>query len=476
MTTTMTITGASGVVTLQGATGRAEGPVGTLQSKINNDINNGTAKAFQLNPDSGNPDVPAGVAAVGIIDDAGTYQIPSLYQYVVIADSAETGNITLNNNGLSANINILAGRQSGFTYNAGSESGQIMNTAGSLVFNGEGQSGRWTIYTGEGNSTVRGSNGNNQINTGVGQNLVTLGSGNNRVYSEGSDTITGGVGGYNALTLTGANSQVKLSENTLINDLGNHNTFDLGKNSTVTGGTNATVTFQEGPNNELLSGTAITVSAVNGADLKVTQGSDANISVDGNLNFFNGYGQTTLTSKGQVVAFGARGSFGESQSSYTLNAVGDKSALFVADAGNESLNASGSTASVQIYANTVSGGGTNFVGIGGSGDDVLTAGTGNTTFTGGAGNNLFMFTKDNSQNGSTVITDFVNEGSHNTIGLFNYGLDTNSLATLLQNSQNDAQGNAVLNIDGQHTITIQNVSVSQLNTDQFLVANNNSAA
>ncbi|CAI3948906.1 unnamed protein product [Commensalibacter communis] len=106
---------------------------------------------------------------------------------------------------------------------------------------------------------------------------------------------------------------------------------------------------------------------------------------------------------------------------------------------------------------------------GGRSDDTLTGGVGNSTFTGGAGSNLFAFTSSDVANGSTVITDFL-ASEDNQIALFNYGLNRSSLSALLKNSQNDVNGDAVLNL-GNHEITIQGGSVSDLHPSQFIVYN-----
>lgn len=447
----ITITGANGeVYTLAAATGRGRAPALQLQSKINT--------AVAQNPDS-----------VGFYSEAGVYQASSAYEYLVVADDTDTstGGITLNNAGFSANlINILAGRKSGTTYNANNESGQIVNTAGSLDFNGAGKTGAWTLFTGDGNSTIKSTDGNNRINTGTGKNTITLGFGNNSVYSEGQDTITGGGTGYQSVTLVGSNSQVSIDGTALVADAstGEKNTISVGKNSTVTGGSSTTVTYTDGDKNEFLAGNQNTVSAAaNVNSLKVIHGGDNTFNVNNKLGLFNANGNTNVTVNGQFVGFGA------SDSNYTVNAGGSDSGLFVANIGNETLNASGSTAAIQIYANTVSGAQSNFVASGGSANDTLVAGTGNSTFSGGAGDNLFLFTKETGQGGNTVITDFANS-SQNKIGLLNFGLDDNSLAQLLKNSQNDTSGNAVLNIEGRN-ITVENVAVSDLNADRFVLIN-----
>lgn len=95
-------------------------------------------------------------------------------------------------------------------------------------------------------------------------------------------------------------------------------------------------------------------------------------------------------------------------------------------------------------------------------------GIGRATLNGGAGNNLFMFNKDTDNGGNTVIEDF-GRSTGNVIGLYNYGLNQNSLNTLFSNSYNDYNGNTVLNLDN-HQVTFVGVSINNLHSQQFSVS------
>ncbi|MDI2112568.1 beta strand repeat-containing protein [Commensalibacter nepenthis] len=471
MAITVTISGANGNTINLGndVTLHDENAVTQLQNDINNGVASGKAQVFDLGTASSNPDVAAGIVPVGVITGAGVYQVPSAYEYVVVADDTDTqsGAVTLNNSGFNSNfVDVLAGRKSGITYNADGESGQIVNTSGNLNFNGAGQTGAWSIYTGNGNATIATTNGNNRINTGTGKNTIQLGTGVNSVYLQGQDTVTG-ASNYQSVTVSGSNSDINLGDHALVLDSGNgyNNKLSIGKDSTITGGSEGQVTFNNGGQNTYQGGTDSTINA-SGADayVRVVHGDGNTYGIDGKATFLNPFNKTSITISGEMAAFGAQGS------EYTVNAGGNNTGLFVADIGNETLNASSSTVGLSIYANTVSGAASNFVATGGSGNDVMVGGTGNSTFTGGAGDNFFMFDKNSSENGTTVIKDFAHTGSNNKIALFNFGLDTNSLTELLHNSQNDAQGSAVLNLSG-HSITVEGVSISNLTVNQFDVGN-----
>lgn len=463
----ITITGASGsIVTLQGGTGRLVDPAVTLQTQINDDIAAGTVTAYDLENNSGSADV----SMAGIATQAGTYQIGSGYKYIVVSDSSDSSAANIVNLQSDGNvddtISILAGRLSGIGYQSGNESGTLLNTAGTLAFDGASKTGNWTIYTGAGNNSIITTNGSNDINTGVGSTgTIVLGTGPNRVYSQGSDTITGGSGGYQTIFLTGSKASIDIGHDALINDGGSGNDIIVGKNSTVTGGTSGNVTMKGGDQTTFQSGSNDTVSVTDGATVRVVHGVGNKFEVDGDITYLNGTGVSSIhtTGTGLVSAFGL------ANLNLTLGATGSQSGLFVANTGNETLDGSTSTAVLQIYANTVSGGVSSFVATGGSGDDLMSAGTGSSTFTGGDGNNLFFFAKASDDGGQTVITDF-SHSAGNKIALYDYGLDTSSLQALLANSQNDADNNAVLNLDN-HKITLQGVELSSLHTDQFALYN-----
>lgn len=427
----------------------------------------------------------------GVITVGGTYTAGNGYDYIVVGGynahdpskamaDTDLANANLLNDNVTINsamttgqfVRVLSGHLQNFTYNASQESGQLAagNVNGSIIFNGNTvDGGNWVIATGQGNDSIVTGSGNNTVYASTGVNSINLTSGvRNTVNSEGQDSIFAAKdsSALNVISINGAGSQdshtsVDVNKNAAVFDYTTYNTVTVGGGSTITGGTYGTYTFDGSYDtnaNLLTGGSYNTVSAA--TDLQAVITDSTTINASQSLSFFNGIGNTTAVVGGQAIGFGANGL------NYTLSNSGDQDGLFVADVGNETLDASGSTTALQIYANTiVGGGGTNFQATGGSGNDTLVAGTGNSTFTGGAGDNLFSFTKATTDDGNTVITDF---SKTDKIGLYNFGLDADSLQTLLQNSQEG--NNAVLRLEG-HTITIENVSVSDLTLDQFEVAN-----
>lgn len=417
---------------------------------------------------------PAAVANkvnVGTIDQAGDYTVSSAYKYVVVGDKSELASTTdhrVNLTGAgkaSDSVSIVAGHKSGTTYNAGQESGSFINTANAAIFNGAGdKAGNWNIQTGSADDMIVLTNGNNTVNAGLGNNNIYLGQGNNAVYSYGQDTISGGEGGYQSVTLFGGNSTVDVGTSSLVIDSSSKNTISVGGESTVVGGQNSTVKFMGGQGNSFMGGVNDTISAVKG-DLTVVHGSENNITVDNNLTFLNGTGNNTVTA-GNATVFGASGL----NMNINVTKSSQDGSLFVAGGGNETLNGSASTGALHVFANNQAG--SQLEAIGGSGDDTLVGGAGDSKFTGGAGDNLFAFIKNDAQT-HNVITDF-KASVGNKIGLYNYGLDENSLQKALQSAV-DQSGNTTLSF-GATSITLEGVKASDLSVANFDFSNSNGSA
>lgn len=408
---------------------------------------------------------------VGTIDQAGDYTVSSAYKYVVVGDRAELNastdpRINLTGKGNAGDsVSIVTGHKAGTTYNAGQESGSFINTANTAIFDGSGdKAGNWNIQTGSADDMIVLTNGNNTVNAGLGNNNIYLGKGNNTVYSYGHDTISGGEGGYQSVTLLGGNSTVDIGTASLVVDSSNNNTISVGGESTVVGGQNSTVKFMGGQGNSFMGGINDTISAIQG-DLTVVRGSENNITADNNLTFLNGTGNNTVTA-GNATIFGASGL------NMNLNATHSSpdGSLFAAGGGNETLNGSASTGALHVFASNEAG--SQLTATGGSGDDTLVGGAGDSKFTGGAGNNLFAFIKNDAQT-HNVITDF-KASVGNKIGLYNYGLDANSLQNALQSAVDQA-GNTTLSF-GATSITLEGVKASDLSVANFDISNSNGSA
>lgn len=342
-----------------------------------------------------------------------------------------------------------------------------------------------TIHGGLGHNSISLSGIANEAYTNLGHNYVytKFGSfntidamgGNNHIYSMGQDTINADY--QSSVTLLGGNSEVNAT-NAIITDLSNHNRIITNFSSTITGSSDSTIQFSNTNNNDLpfpdpghdnlfIEGYNDTISATDGSNLKAIRGENNQFNVDGNFVFIDGTGNNSATVNGGSTIQG------NNSLNLTLKATGQNNNIFQAGNGNETLNGTQSQAALRVYANQNSKY-TNFVASTGTGDDLLYAGQGNSTFSGGLGNNIFIFDKNDDNYGQTVIKDFsVSKG--NKIGLFDYGLNQNSLNTLLQTAKNDSQGNAILKLNN-HNITIQGLQASDLHADQFLLAPTNKIA
>lgn len=460
----------------------------TLANRINNGINKGRSIAVDMTFVSSNPsytelipftpdDADKDANLIGCVPNSASYNIKlntgNTYPYIVIGNSSAQSyeilstQVTLVGGG-KRSVTLLSGRNSGINYITQGESGKIINTAGSLQFSiyaNTNTKGNWSIYSSSGNDLIHTTNGNNTIHAGTGNNTIVLGSGRNIVKSEGQDTITANNGGYQTITLSGGQSTVTVGDGSYISDISNNNIIHVGQNSIVNGGANGIISYDGGDLNAIQGGNNNTISASNNTTLKIVHGRDNNYNIDGNIIFLNGDGNTNAAVTGRAVIFGANGlNFNFIQN----NTHSSSSSIFIADQGNETLNASNYNNSILIYANTVAGAQTTLNATGSNNDDTLVAGTGNSTFTGGGGNNLFMFTKETDINGDSVITDFTTS-SQNKIAFVHYGFNNDDITHLLQNAQNK-NGNTLMNLDNHH-ITLQGVTTSDLHSDQFIIMN-----
>lgn len=301
-------------------------------------------------------------------------------------------------------------------------------------------------------------------------NKIKLNTDNNDIFSLGQDTITSSNNVVRQnITLVGGHSEVNVA-NGFINDMSDHNQIKTTLSSTITGGTDGTIEYsyqvennQDNNENLLIGGENDTVSALNGANLKAVRGIDNQFDrIDGDLILEDPTGMTSANVKGNVSIRGADGL------NLTLKTSGQKQNIFTAGYGNETLDSSMSNANIKVEAYTDQSNPSSLIAVTGSGNDTLMAGAGYATLSGGSGNNLFSFVKENDRNGHTVIADF-SSSQGNKIGLFHYGLTQDSLNQLLRNSYNDYDGNAVLNLDNNHTITLQGIDVANLKADQFVI-------
>lgn len=443
------------------------------------------------------PNTPTNKLVEGTITEGGSYNINDNIDYLVVGGynaKRDVPNPILLKNPVTINSSMSAGKyvqilagvdanrpgQASVEYHAGRENGSFIGGSKNnpIYFAGnERDGGNWRIVTGDGDDTIVSGSGNNTIQAGGGNNKITLGNGSNSVNSTGQDTIESPFnGGFNTITLRGGNSQVNVGNNSVVNDVSEGNTITVGGGSTVIGGTSGNVTFNSAGNgnqNMFVGGDNNTVTAT-ADNFQIIHGSNNKFNVTGDFRFFNGTGETYATINGSNKFDGNTQIFGANGLDFHLSAQDNNSAvMFVAGIGaNQTLDGSSSSSRLLIYADTTPGStasSSRLVGIGGSGDDTLVGGVGSSTLTGGDGSNLFLFTNGSDDGGNTVITDF-SKSKGNKVQFLNYGFDQDDINNILKNAKDDENGNAVLDLFN-HKLTLQGVSVNDLDPSQFIYYN-----
>ncbi|MFT8718584.1 beta strand repeat-containing protein [Acetobacter sp.] len=374
-----------------------------------------------------------------------------------LGQGVPSGHFQIDASGVTSSfVSVEGGSTGGVQFQAGSSSGTFVAGAGNNAFTGDQMSGAgdWYVFTGAGNDTVIAGAGKNVINTGLGDNFVNVSNGTNTIYSYGHDTIYGtNCAGNQVVSLYGGSSFVTIGQDSYVDDLSaGGNAVTVGGGSTVMGGTGDSISLNGG-SSTVLGGSNDTISA--SEDALVARSDNANVSVSGSLTFIGGTGTSTITAAQSTI-------FGAGDLNAVVNGTGSGETLFVANSGNETLDASGSASGVHAFGNIAGTSGSQ-VFIGGTGADSLVAGVGDATMTGGTGAaNLFAF-RDGIAGGNYVITDF-GSAIGNSVALLNYSAD--GLQNAL-NNQTTTNGNTTIKLDDNTTITFNNVT--SLNSGDFQI-------
>jgi Ca2+-binding RTX toxin-like protein len=317
---------------------------------------------------------------------------------------------------------------------------------GNNLYLGSGSTGGDTVSGGSGNDTIVTGAGNTTVNAGEGYDVIllndtTVGAGyNDQVFL---DT------GYAIVTADGTNDYiVATSENqTIVGGSGETSTDNLtvvilpngdgtpNGDDLITGGAGYLTVGDETDNN-----------TINGGTGGLTFISAANITADVNIGSGFGY---LFGNSGVDITLGAE-----------LGASGG-GAVFIAGAGNETLNGALSNANVTIYGATqADSASANDVFTAGSGNDLLVAGAGSETLTGGAGTDTFLIDSVGAAGASLTIGDFL--GGNNDVLALNYS--ASDIQTALAGGTVNADGNFVITFsDTSTTVTFTGVtSASQL--------------
>jgi VCBS repeat-containing protein len=298
-----------------------------------------------------------------------------------------------------------------------------------------------TINGGSGNDVVTGTTGNDTINGGNGNDLVDGGDGDDVISGgNGADTLIGGRGNDN---LDGGNGNDVLDGGVGNNQLFGGNGNDIlqagDRNNMMDGGNGDDVLSAGNGNNALTGGNGNDTLTVGNGDNSLSGGNGNDILSAGNGNnaLAGGDGNDTLT-----VGNGNNSLSGENGND-----------VLIAGNGNNALTGGNGNDTLAV------GNGNNNL-SGGNGNDILKVGMGNNLLTGGNGNDTFVFGPGFAKD---AITDF-SRGDHIE---FDGGAFQNFQA--IQSASHQVDGNTVISLDAGHTITLQNVAVTNLHASDFIV-------
>jgi serralysin len=358
---------------------------------------------------------------------------------------------TLNCSGYSQpqDIDLNAGVYS----NIGGLTGNVVIAYGAVIENATGGSGADTITGNAANNVLTGNGGSDTIYGGDGNDIIIA------LTSDGNDTYSGG-NGFDILDFSAVQGVVQINQldGTITGSAGNDILLDVieqieGSNfdDVLSGGHGINVLDGNGGNDQFFGN--------NGEDLMRGGAGDDTFyfSVnDGNDRLLGGDGWDTLdysSLNGVVQVDQLAGTTSGTANNDTLldvfeQVVGTRFAD-VLSGGNGVNSINGGGGNDQIFAN--------------GGDDWVRGGTGNDTITLGPGNDRFQF---DSGDGSDTITDFVaGPGIVDVINLKFESAVRNFSEVMTHASQVGLD--TVLDFTGGDVITLLNVSVSLLHSDDF---------
>ena len=492
----------------------------TLTGQGGDDMLYGLAGNDTLVGNGGNDLLDGGPGADTMTGGPGndTYYVDDLGDVIVEAaggGAQDWAYVSVNNYVVASNVEVIAVattvglrvdalNAAGVTMfgNAGNDT--LVGTAGNDAFNaGDGDD---MIYGRAGNDSIYGGAGNDWLIGEGGDDLLTGGAGNDRFVftkGDGRDIITDfssgdvidlrGYGvnslsqlgpymsqsGANVVIAFDANNQITL-QNVALSQLSAASFGLPGTTPIVATGTAGDDTLVGQGGDDMLYGLAGNDTLVgNGGNdlLDGGPGADTMTGGPGNDTYYvDNLGDKIVETAGggaqdwayvsvsnyvlpdyiEVAALSTTaGARLDSQSTTGVTMFGNAgSDTLVGTAGNDAFNAGDGDDMIYGRAGNdgISGGAGNDWLIGETGDDVLT---------GGAGNDRFVFTKGD---GRDIITDF---SSGDVIDLRGYGV--NSLSQLgPYMSQSGA--NVVIAFDANNQITLQNVTLAQLNDGSFIFA------
>ncbi|MFT8633846.1 calcium-binding protein [Novacetimonas hansenii] len=363
--------------------------------------------------------------------------------------------VSVNATGVTTPVDVIAGDSGGVTYTAGSQSGVFTAASGNNVF--IGGSGDYVINTGAGRDTISTGTGQDTINAGIGAAAIYLAAANNTLDLKGADTVYSAAGAAQNVTLeskgsVSGGSSLDLGAKSRVTDTGSDNSMTVHGGSTITGGTDDSVTLmnQQGLYGleDLLEAQTMnseagdTISATGFVTINDPTGGD--VSVDGCLRFLNARGSATVSAWRSTI-YGAAGT-----DDLNITASDDTYTDFDGSqgSGNELFDGSNSTGDITA--------------IGGSGHNTLIGGSGNDTMSGANGINDFIFIKGHA-GGQDIIKDF-GKSSGNVVQLSGYNMTQASLQDMIA-AATVAGGNTTVSLSDHTRVTF--VGVTDLGAQNF---------
>ncbi|MCW4589868.1 hypothetical protein NO263_04655 [Gluconacetobacter entanii] len=409
---------------------------------------------------AGTPGTDQSSAARTFVDitSGGTYTLDGSDTGIVIGGlngQSLSQAVSVNATGVTTPVNVIAGDLGGVTYTAGSESGVFTAAAGNNVFSGG--SGDYVINTGAGRDTISTGTGQDTINAGIGAAAIYLAAANNTLDLQGADTVYGADRAAQDVTLetrssVSGSASLDLGAKSHVTDTGSGNSMTVHGGSTVTGGTDDSVTLmnQQGLYGleDLLEAQTMnseagdTISATGFVTINDPTGGD--VSVDGCLRFLNARGTATVSAWRSTI-YGAAGT-----DDLNITASDDTYTDFDGSqgSGNEVFDGANSTGDIDA--------------VGGSGNNTLIGGSGNNTLSGANGINDFIFINGHA-GGQDIIKDF-GKSSANVVELSGYNMTQASLQDMLANATVTG-GNTTISLSDHTRVTF--VGVIDLGAQNF---------
>jgi len=355
----------------------------------------------------------------------------------------------------------------------------VISGAGNDGLNGE--AGNDTLNAGNGNDTLVGGTGADSLSGDAGADLLRGGADTDFARGgDGDDTIEGGTGNDTLVGSAGTDYLYGEEGNDVIFGGVGADVIEGGVgNDTINGVTNRDTIFGQEGDDEIRGGGASDF-------LDGGQGDDLVLAAEGDDTVFGEAGNDTLTGNsgrdsiaggaGDDLIFGGsnldtlRGGDGDDtirgEGAADLILAGNGNDLVLGDEGDDTIFGRGDNDTLfgRSGADTLFGDEGDDELRGGTNRDRLDGGTGNDLLIGGGAGDTFVFTDDF---GNDVIRDFTASRDDEFIDLSAISeiTDFNDLTTNHLTSNSD--GNAVITV-GSNTITLTNVSISDLTQSDFI--------